>query len=296
MIKKFKTLINKPGHLFRYRSFFERKIYFFISKYLHFKTYLLRRFKKDNKFKSFQDGYLKLSPQDLNILGIDTTEIISEIENKLAESKNEINYNKPINILLKSDDFNVESKTFKFISNKNFLSIISNYLEFVPLLTHISFWYSPNKETIENSSQEYHLDHEDIKQVKGFFLIDDVTDDCGPTIFLNSKNSNKIIKKINYKTNDNSKRINDNLINQDYEKEKIICSGEKGTLYLLDTSRCFHCGSRKSIKPRKILAFQFITPFSTSLNWNWKSSEVLNKPFWKNNELSELQKKIVGMN
>ena len=97
------------------------------------------------------DTFFKLSPEDLNILGIDTTEIISEIENKLAESKNEINYNKPINILLKSDDFNVESKTFKFISNKNFLSIISNYLEFVPLLTHISFGIRPIKKLLKTA-------------------------------------------------------------------------------------------------------------------------------------------------
>lgn len=296
MFNKIKTLINKPGHLFRYRSFFERKIYFFISKYLHFRTYLIRRFNKNDKFKSFHDGYLKLNPEDLRLLDINTSEIISEIEKMLSKSKNEVNHNKPINILLNSNDFNTESKTFKFISNENFVNIISNYLGFIPLLTHISFWHSPNKETIEDSSQEYHLDHEDIKQVKGFFLIDDVTEDCGPTIFLNSKNSKKIIKKINYKTNDNSKRINENLINQDYKKDKINCTGKKGTLYLLDTSRCFHCGSRKSINPRKILAFQFITPFSTSLKWNWKNSEILDKPLWKNEKLSKLQKQIVGMN
>ena len=294
MKSKIKTLISNPGHLFRYRSFIERKIYFHFSKYLHLNTFLKRRYKKTNNLKTFNNGFLKLSPEDLKLLGIDSSQIIEEINKQLNKLDNKFDYSKSINVLLSSENFDVDSKAFKFITNENLIDIISNYLGLIPLLTHISYWYSPNQKDIENSSQEYHLDHEDIKQVKGFFLIDDVSDDSGPTIFLNSKNSKKILNKIKYRTNENSKRIDESFINKEIEN-KIKCTGKKGTLFLIDTSNCFHCGSRKSDSPRKILAFQFITAFSTSLKWNWKKSKILNKPFWKSKDLSKKQKLVVGM-
>ena len=296
MLNKLKTFIIKPGHLFRYRSLVERKIYFYLSKYLHFKTSLERQVIKESTLMTFKNGFLRLDPKDLASLGINALEIISEIETQINKKKRKIDYNKPINELLSSRDFKTHYKTFKFVTNDNLIKIISNYLGFIPLLTHISLWFSPNQYNLQNSSQEFHLDHEDIKQVKGFFLVDDVTEDCGPTIFLNSNDSKKILNQLDYRTNRSSKRISDTTINKDNKNIKINCTGEKGTLYLIDTSNCFHCGSRKSSKPRKILAFQFITTFSTSLNWNWKKSEFLNKPFWMNDDLTKKQKKLIGMN
>ena len=167
MINKIKTFISNPGHLFRYRSLFERKIYFHLSKYLHLSTFLKRKLIKTNDFKKFSNGFLKLSPEDLNLLGINTSQIISEVDGQFNKLDNEIDYSKPVNVLLSSKDFNIDSKVFKFITNDGIIDIVSNYLGLIPLLTHISFWYSPNQKDVENSSQEYHLDHEDIKQVKG---------------------------------------------------------------------------------------------------------------------------------
>ena len=80
------------------------------------------------------------------------------------------------------------------------------------------------------------------------------------------------------------------MINQDYEKEKLSVRARKAHYIFLILVDVFIVAQENQLNQEKFL-FQFITPFSTSLNWNWKSSEVLNKPFWKNNELSELQKK-----
>ena len=302
MLSKFKTLIKKPGHLFRYRSLVERKIYFFLSKYLHTNTYLKRKTTQDLDLMNFKNGFLKLNPEDLYSLGVNVSEIISEIEDLIIKKKinykeqiKNTGYEKPIIEILTSKDFNNQSKTFKLVTNNKLIKIISNYLGFIPLLTHITLWFSPNKKNVSNSSQEFHLDHEDIKQVKGFFLVEDITEDNGPTIFLNSSDSKIVLNKVKYRTNESSKRLDESVINKHHKNNRIICTGKKGTLYLIDTSNCFHCGSREANKSRKILAFQFITTFSTSLRWNWKKSEILNKPFWLNNDLSEEQKKIIGM-
>ena len=50
-----------------------------------------------------------------------------------------------------------------------------------------------------------------------------------------------------------------------------------------------------SSKPRKILAFQFISTSSTSLMWNWKKSDILNRPFWESEKLTDEQKLILGL-
>ena len=39
------------------------------------------------------------------------------------------------------------------------------------------------------------LDHEDYKQIKGFFLIEDLTKENGPTVILNSKKSKEVLQK-----------------------------------------------------------------------------------------------------
>ena len=226
MFTKFQTLISKPGHLFRYKSLFIRKLYFNISTILHFKTFLKRRFKKSN-IRSLHDGYIKFNPNDLNKLGIDVEKIINEIQNKIVLDDININTDKSINVLLSSKDFKINSFTFNFITNKHIIDIVSKYIGMVPLLTHISYWYSPNLKKINDSSQEFHLDHEDFKQVKGFFLLEDIDENNGPTKFINSKISKKIINKINYKTSSNLKRINENIITKFSNDSVISCTGKK---------------------------------------------------------------------
>jgi hypothetical protein len=295
MFRKIQTIISAPGVLIRYRSFLIRNIYYNISKYFHAFTYYKRKINKDFKIRKFNQGYIKLTPKDLSKFGINTDKIINEIIKKSLKSKVKINNLKPINIILNSSDFKTNSLVFKFITNEKIIKIISNYFGFIPLLTHISYWFSPNKHDIPGSSQEFHLDHEDIKQVKGFFLVNDVTDKNGPTIFINSQNSKNIIDNLNYKTNKFSKRINTKIIKK-FTKNFITCTGKKGTLYLIDTSICFHLGSKKSQNNRKILAFQFISPFSTSLQWNWINSKIFHRPYWINKKLSKMQKLILGIN
>jgi hypothetical protein len=217
-----------------------------------------------------------------------------DIEDKKKDFSfsNKINYPKSIEI---ADMFDTNSKIFNFLTSKYLIDIVANYLGCIPILTYSSIWYSDNKKIIDDSSQEYHLDHEDYKQVKGFLYLEDIDENNGAMNLFTSQRSGRIIKKLNYNTSADRKRLKDEVF-ANYEDEKIICKGKKGTLYLVDTSKCFHCGSRKSSNSRLLLTFQFITPWANYLKWNWKNSEIIKKNKWRNKNLNNFQKKIIGVN
>ena len=190
--------------------------------------------------------------------------------------------------------FDTDSKVFRFLTSKFLIEKISKYFGCIPLLTYSSVWYSKNDKIIDNSSQEYHLDHEDYKQVKGFLYLEDIDETNGAMNLFSKKNSREVIKKVDYNTSPMKKRLKDNIFEK-YENEKIVCDGKKGTLYLVDTSKCFHYGARKSLKSRLLLTFQFITPWANYLKWNWKDSEIIKKNKWKLKNIDKTQKKIIGI-
>ena len=286
--RKFKTFLKRPGNYFRYKKKFLRYLYFLFSKYLHFRTYLSRVGPKkfiNSNYQNFEfiddkEGFKLIKASKLTKENTNVKEVVEKINidlkkidlNKLKSSEEGI-------VKLKtSSDFDHKSPEFKFVINKYLIEIVSSYLKCIPILTNLSLWYSPNQKLIENSSQEYHLDHEDYRQIKGFLFINEIDEQTGPVNIINKIQSNNIEKLINYKMTEKNKRVSDKIIQDLKQKINIdenIITGKPGDLLLCDTSSCFHFGSRLAIKPRLILAFQFMTPFSFSVDWNWKNSDRL---------------------
>ena len=301
---KIQTFLRKPGQYFRYKKKFLRGLYFHFSRLAHFKTFYSRVPKinfskliidksdlilKNEGYKSI--SYTKLIKNKLNI---------NEVLKKIKVDLKNIDLNKLNNTddgilsLKSSKDFNCESPELKFVTNKYLIEIVSRYLKCVPILTNLSIWYSPNNKSFEDSSQKYHLDHEDYKQVKGFLFIDDVDLDTGPLTVINELQSSNIQKLINYDMTKSNKRVDDETIKSLKKKNIIIneniMTGKSGDLLLCDTSSCFHFGSRLGEKPRTILAFQFITPFGFAMDWDWKNSEKLPFKDYKCDSNSLLEK------
>ena len=293
LINKIKLFLIQPGVLFRYRSFRLRKLYFNLSKYLHLKTYFSRRKNINYQSNLYNDGFEKIEIETLNKNNFNINSMMVEIEEKIKnlDYSNQLSHLKTIKI---SDIFDTNSKVFNFLTSEYLINIISEYLGCVPILVYSNVWYSANDKIIDGSSQEYHLDHEDYKQVKGFLYLEDINENNGAMNLFTKKNSNKVIQQLDYKTSPDKKRVKDEFFSK-YESQKIVCKGKKGTLYLVDTSNCFHCGARKSSKSRLLMTFQFITPWANYLNWNWKKSEILKKNNWNIKNINENQKKVIGL-
>jgi hypothetical protein len=125
-----------------------------------------------------------------------------------------------------------------------------------------------NDRVQENSSQYPHLDPEDFQQVKIFLYVNDVDEDSGPFQVLRSDASDRVQERYAYRFG----RLSDEqLFAVARPDELIVCTGPKGTANFADTSRGFHFGSRLSKKQRKLIMYQYVTPFAASWPIDQKS-------------------------
>jgi ectoine hydroxylase-related dioxygenase (phytanoyl-CoA dioxygenase family) len=180
------------------------------------------------------------------------------------------------------------------VKNPEIVGCVARYLKCFPILTYVAVWYSPNDLQDQTGSQKYHLDHEDFKQIKAFMAIEDVAKENGPFTLIPASESDRIQKKLGYTMTPENKQVDDEkmyeVISRDSAKPFV---GSAGTLALVDTSRCFHYGSREGTKPRILLTFQYMTPFAYVMPWNWKKKPSLDHLHSEN--LPEFERKLLGL-
>lgn len=147
---------------------------------------------------------------------------------------------------------------------------IADYLGEVPILQAAVVLYSPNKE-LSRGSQLFHMDGGDYRLVKTYIFIDDVTDTCGPLTIVPADQSRRIYNTLRRagKTRVRNKKLDDGLVLGAVRDAKPVpLCGPSGTVAFVDTTRCYHYGSRPSgqgSKPRFILHLYYTTAFSLEL-------------------------------
>jgi hypothetical protein len=159
------------------------------------------------------------------------------------------------------EDRSYNSAINRLAMHPEVLRVVSNYIGALPLLYRINLLYSPNTEVIEQSSQFFHLDPEDVIMCKIFVFVEDVDADTGPTTLLPADASMTVRRAITYRKG----RVADEVIARIGGAEKLVeATGPAGTMAFLDTCRCFHMGSRKASKPRYAIMIQYQTPYAAS--------------------------------
>jgi hypothetical protein len=175
----------------------------------------------------------------------------------------------------------------KLALHPSILKMVSDYIGMLPVIENIMFWYSPNAANIDNSSQLYHLDGQDTRTIQMFLYIDDVDPSNGPLTLVEASESERLALRYNYRKTPTTKRISDELIQSEVPESKVhTFTGPAGSLFVADTDRCFHYGSRQASKPRYVIAFQYFTPFAFSLPWRWWTK----LPYANSRELPEFNK------
>lgn len=181
-------------------------------------------------------------------------EIRSNNKDSYSNHKNKKNY-----LLEYNFEFN---QKIKVIADP-FVNVATQYLGTLPILESFQMWYSPNDSDELAGSQLLHRDPEDFRQLKIFIPIEDIEIENGPLNVIDKNESKilydkliekKIINKRNQKIEDKYAR------NLNLTKNKILLKNNQCAL--VDTCSCYHFGSRKSSKPRKILFLHLTSGFS----------------------------------
>ncbi len=180
----------------------------------------------------------------------------------------------------------------RFALRDDVLEAVSRYLDVVPFLSAITVFHSDVVEGAPTSSQLHHCDGDDVTQVKVFIYCSDVDAPSGPLTVLDASSSDRVRQRTDYQFR---QRLTDRQVRD------IVGSGgdhailgASGTTAFVDTSRCFHFGSRvaPNAPPRLVTMIQYQTPYSFML----PTSAQASLPFRRliHSSLGPLQRLVLG--
>lgn len=182
------------------------------------------------------------------------------------------------------DDLQRYPSFLEFPLSADVLATVAYYLQTIPVLSKtrppgIRFMESnqnldPQPPGPFGESQLYHLDLHDTPLVYVIVLIEDVTPESGPWTFLPASASRRARKQLGYQQRGAAYRVTDEEMYQVVDRrEAIEFSYPKGTVLFIDSSKCFHFGSRLSYRPR----FQMMYAFTSAARCDF--SQAFMRPF-----------------
>ena len=74
------------------------------------------------------------------------------------------------------------------------LPVVTQYIGCLPILAKASYWYSPNERNVEGRSQSWHMDSEDVRQLKIMIPIDNIDQENGALSLVSANKSQEIFK------------------------------------------------------------------------------------------------------
>ncbi len=152
-----------------------------------------------------------------------------------------------------------------FCLRPEFLSVVARYLGVLPVLAGVRIIFSPN-ETSDHLryAQLFHVDPEGARQVKLLMAVRKIDSQSGPFTFIPA--SATLRMRLSGKGKFERNRVADKYVLKHVRREKWVSfHGRPGDVLFVDTSNCYHFGSRPGAKPRLLLYAQFVDPFGSHL-------------------------------
>lgn len=168
--------------------------------------------------------------------------------------------------VLDASTLTLDSAVIRFALRQDVLAAVSEYLGVVPFLGTIAVYHSDTVEGDPRSSQLFHCDGDDVTQVKTFIYCSHVDAESGPLTVLDAATTRAVQRRTGYQFRD---RLSDDQVRQAVSTAKEhVFLGCPGATVFLDTSRCFHFGSRVApdAPPRLVTMVQYQTPYSFMLS------------------------------
>lgn len=157
--------------------------------------------------------------------------------------------------LLEPQDFVHYPQLSALALSDTLVEAAARYLGTVPVWMGMELLYTPPNGTIV-SSQLFHCDQADFRQVKFFINVNDVDETSGPLTFVPAKESRLAFEKLGRPEG----RVEDDILFACLgSRDAVSLTGPAGCGVAVDTSQCFHYGSRENRKERIVLMIQYLT-------------------------------------
>lgn len=245
----------------------------------------------ESRKKQYQDNFANLLEENGSPIApvneikdgwvLDTSGRLPYLEELLRESdeiieerggvKREV-YKRPFfQELIIEDHFTRYPSILDFATSSDVLTTVCNYFGFIPVLSYskpygvrlIESWnkFDDSPDTPLRDSQFFHLDYHDKPMVYAIVVLRDVTMEMGPFCFLPKSVSDKACRGLmDYHTKRGGHRVTDEkMYSVVPECELIKLCYPAGTVLFLDSSACFHYGSRNAVRPRHLMMFAYVS-------------------------------------
>lgn len=166
------------------------------------------------------------------------------------------------------DELDKFPRLLDFATSSEVVATVAHYMGMIPTIaltlpTGIRVFESTERfseRTAYNASQLWHRDIHDFPMVYAIVLVRDATERTGPWTFLPASVSERASRKLKYQKWRQPYRITDDQMYEHVDpSERIAFTGKRGDVLFLDSSRCFHYGSRDAIDPGYRIMYAYTT-------------------------------------
>ena len=172
-----------------------------------------------------------------------------------------------------------------FATSPPMIAAVTPVFGYVPLLSGLlprgvrlmesSTTFDPDADGPWRESQLYHLDYHSSPTVYVVVALRDIGPDDGPLHFLGASASRRVAEALNYGSRGVPYRLSDADVYSIVDEEEVHrFSAPRGTVLFIESSACFHFGSRRPEKPRYQMQYAFVSPVRSDFLAMWRPQRI----------------------
>jgi hypothetical protein len=134
-------------------------------------------------------------------------------------------------------------------------------------LQESSVVHDPTPTAPPRDSQNWHRDYHTEPTFYVITLIREVTEECGPLHYVSASVSARVTDALRYRTRHCSYRVTDEQFFSVVDPFEVhVLVGPPGTTLFIDSSACFHMGSRNPVVPRYQTQYAYASPVKSDFS------------------------------
>jgi hypothetical protein len=135
--------------------------------------------------------------------------------------------------------------------------------------------HDPDADGPWRGSQMYHCDYHSSPTVYVIVALRDIDPEDGPLHFIGKAASRRVIEKLGYGRRGVPYRLTDEAVYSVVDPSEVErFAVPAGTVLFIESSACFHFGSRRPAKPRFQLQYSFASPVRSDFLELWRPQRV----------------------